>query len=444
MRGALGLALAFSTLLAAPAFCQEVLRLDEAIGTAQRNSLTVAVSEAKLAQAKSQISQTYAGLYPQVSLSSSAMSYRQIDSNAISSFGGGLGGMSSLGAMGTTGGAFNLVQNSVTVSQTLFDGLLTADALRIGDASVQMGTLERASQLRKTGYDVSNAFFQVLRTERLREVALGAVKQAQAHVESAQIRKRAGTGTQFEVLQAEAQLANVQGALRSATNNVDLSRLSLSNQLGEPLGNRALSQAFALPSVEFRMEDSLDPAIENRSELQNLRLKRRIDEANVSLNRKANYPKAQAQAQYSQQGLGTGRSLSLTAGLSWNLIDWGKADTKVLSSLQDLRQTELTIELMRRNLATDIQGALLARQDAHDRVAIAQKGLQVSQESFRMANVRYDAGVGTGYEVIDAMAMLIQSQNTYVQASYDLQLAEVRLSQALGLDLSQALAQKRS
>lgn len=451
MRGAFALVFPLIIpILASPALAQEVLRLEEAIATAQRNSLSVAVSEAKLSQANSQISQTYAGLYPQVTLSSSAMSYRQIDSNAISSFGGlggGLGGGmggASLSGMGATGGAFNLVQNSVTVSQTLFDGLLTADALKMGNASVQMSTLERATQLRKTGYDVTNAYFQVLRTQRLREVALGAVKQAQAHLDTAQIRKRAGTGTQFEVLQAEAQLANVQGQLRSSTNNVDMARLTLSNQLGEPLGERALSQAVALPSVEFRLADALDPAIENRAELQTLRLKRQIDEANVSMNRKANYPKALAQAQYSQQGLGTGRSLNVLASLSWNLVDWGKADSKVGASLQDLRQTDLNIELLRRNLATDIQGALLARQDARDRVGIAQKGLQVSQESFRMANVRYEAGVGTGYEVIDAQTMLIQAQNTYVQASYDLQLAEVRLAQALGLDLSQALAEKRS
>lgn len=52
-----------------------------------------------------------------------------------------------------------------------------------------------------------------------------------------------------------------------------------------------------------------------------------------------------------------------------------------------------------------------------------------------MAQVRYNAGVGTGYEVIDAQTALVQAQNTYVQANYDRQRAEVRLAEALGVEI---------
>ncbi|MNY10694.1 copper/silver efflux system outer membrane protein CusC [compost metagenome] len=129
----------------------------------------------------------------------------------------------------------------------------------------------------------------------------------------------------------------------------------------------------------------------------------------------------------------------LMAGLSWTVLDWGKADAKVSSSELDLAQTDFNLESARRNLSMDVQSSLLSRQDARDRVAISQKGLQVSQESYRMAQVRYNAGVGTGYEVIDAQTQLVQAQNNYVQATYDLQAAEVGLAQALGVDLSAAV-----
>lgn len=444
-------AVALAAFVQPAAFAQEVLTFGEAIAIAQDNSLAVRASQSKLAQSETQIQQTYAGLYPQLSLTSSALSYRQIDSSGGLGAGGlgglgglggfgGLGGLGGLGGFGGAGGTYNLVQTSLSLTQILFDGFQTADALKIADASVQLNRVDIANQRRKAGYDAANAYLQVLRAEGLREVALRAVQQAQSHVESAQIRERAGTGTRFDVLQAESQLANVQGQLRSTTNGVELARLSLANVLGMPVSNRQLSSAVNLPSIGYGLEDDPAPAIANRAELQSLQLKRRIDEATIDLNRKANYPKAQAQLQYQQQGLGTSRTLMALAGVQWNLIDWGKADVKVRASEQDLRQTDLNIELARRQLAIDVQSALLSRQDAKDRLTIAQRGLQLSQESYRMAQVRYNAGVGTGYEVIDAQTMLVQAQNTYVQANNDLQAAEVRVAQALGVDLGTAIA----
>ncbi|HEY9899439.1 MAG TPA: TolC family protein [Pantanalinema sp.] len=442
-------ALALAGVVCAPssAYAAGTLGLGEAIAIAQRNNLSVAASDAKIAQAKSQINQTYAGLYPQLTLTSSAVNYNIIDSNALI---GGLGGMGGLGGglggglSGATGmgGSFGLIQNSLSVSQVLFDGFQTASALKIADASVKMSELDRSNQLRKSAYDTARGYLQVLKASSLREVALRAVEQSQSHLEVARIKERAGTGTRFDVLQAEAQLANVQGQLRSVTNTVELARLSLGTTMGEPVGDRRLAPDLALPRLEATMDLNLQDAVENRPEFQTLVLKRRIDEATVDLNRKANLPKAQAQAQYSQQGLGTGRNFMLMAGLSWTVLDWGKAEAKVSASTLDLAQTDLSIESARRNLSMDVQSSLLNRQDARDRVAIAQKGLQVSQESHRMSQVRYSAGVGTGYEVIDAQTQLVQAQNNYVQATYDLQSAEVGLAQALGVDLSEAVNRK--
>ena len=184
----------------------------------------------------------------------------------------------------------------------------------------------------------------------------------------------------------------------------------------------------------------MEAAVESRPEIQSLQLKRRMDETSISLAGKANMPRAQAQVQYQQQGFTSGRSLMGMASLSWPLIDWGKQDAKVAQTREDLRQTDLNLTLARRNVSVDIQSATLSRQDARDRVQIAQTGLQLAQEAFRMAHVRYRAGMGTSFEVLDAETSLAQSQNTYVQATYDVQAAEIRLVQALGVDLPGVLA----
>ncbi len=428
---AVALALGALIATAAPAAAAEKLTLAEAAQLALRYSPTLAASEAKLAQAHLQIAQTSAGLYPQVALSASALNYRQLDANAISSFGGGLGG-ANLGGLAPAGGSFNLMQTGLSVTQTLFDGFQTADALAIADATVKLGEVDRANQRRKAVYDTAGAYVSVLRAERLRENAADAARQAEAHVAAARLREKAGSGTRFEVLQAETQLASVKGQVRAADNAVALARLALGNLLGEAVGDRPLEDV-ALPP-----QPPADPgeAVERRPEVQSLVWKRQLDGATVDLNRKANFPRATLNGSYNQQGFTSGRSLSVTAGLQWNLIDWGKAGAKVAQSEKDLLQTELTLAQVRRNLGTDVQGARLSRQDARDRLDIAARGAELAREAYRMAEVRHTAGIGTGYDVIDAQAALLQAENAQAQAKYDIQAAEIRLAQALGVELS--------
>lgn len=449
-------ALAIALLCAAPAYAASsratparILTLREALAIAEQNSLPVAVAESKVAQARKKVSENLAPLYPQLTLGGVALSNRQIDSNAIANFGGvgGVGGLGGLGGFGGGnlggfggGGAFNLMQTSLSVSQVLFDGFQTSAALRLADTTVLMTELERANQRRKAGYDVASAYLQALKAEAQREVALKSLSQVESVLDAARKREAAGTGTRLDVLQAQSRLAAAQGQLRAATNGVALARLALDSVLGEPLGDRALDRSGTMPAIAVDLEADLEAAVENRPEVQSLHLKRRIDETAIDLAGKANMPKAQAQIQYQQQGFTSGRSLMGLANVSWPLIDWGRQEAKIAQSREDLRQTDLTLTLARRNIAIDIQSATLSRQDARDRVQIAQTGLQLAMEAFRMAQVRYRAGMGTSLEVLDAETSLAQSQNTLVQATYDAQAAEIRLAQALGVDLPVVLA----
>ncbi|MBM3271198.1 MAG: TolC family protein [Candidatus Sericytochromatia bacterium] len=407
------------------------LTLAEAVRLAVRYSPALAASEARLAQAGHQIAQTRAGVYPQVSLSASALNFRQIDANAISSFGGGLGG-ANLGGFAPPGGSFNFMQTGVAVSQTLFDGFQTADALAIADATLGMNEVDLANQRRKAAYDAASAYFAVLRAERLARNARDAARQTDAHVAAATVREKAGTGTRFEILQAETQRAAVRGQVRAAENAAALARLNLGNVIGEDLGDRA-PETVLLPEGA---PGAVAEAVERRPEVQTLAWKRRLDEAAVDLSRKANLPRVSLNGNYSQQGFTSGRSLSVTMGLQWNLIDWGKADAKVAQTEKDLAQTDLLLAQARRNLAADVQGAVLSRQDARDRLEIAERGAGLAREAHRMAEVRYRAGIGTSFDVIDAQTSLLQAENSEAQARFDTQLAEIRLAQALGVELA--------
>ena len=76
--------------------------------------------------------------------------------------------------------------------------------------------------------------------------------------------------------------------------------------------------------------------------------------------------------------------------------------------------------------------ALMNVDEADQRIQAAQVAVASAQENFRLAQGRFDAGVGTILELTDAQLALTQALNTEAQALSDYRIAVVRLERALG------------
>jgi outer membrane protein TolC len=70
--------------------------------------------------------------------------------------------------------------------------------------------------------------------------------------------------------------------------------------------------------------------------------------------------------------------------------------------------------------------------EADERIQAAQVAVASAQENFRLAQGRFDAGVGTILELTDAQLALTQAQNTEAQALADYRIALARLDRAVG------------
>lgn len=462
--GLLALSLSPLGLLASePAAAQtrDRLTLVEAIAIAERNAPTVRSAQAGLVGAEARINEVVGGAFPQLSLSTSAFSFQMLDmGGSASSLGlgglgmgglgglGGLGGMGSLGglgglgSMGGFGGGNNMAQVQLSANQVLFDAFRTRDGLQIADATRDLARVEIVNARRKVQFEAANAYVNVLRAQSLLEVSRIALEQAQAHVSQAQLRERSGVGTRFEVLQAQTQLANVQGQFSRAQNGVELARLALGTALGVSVLDVPLEPSLTLPRA-LVSPATFEAAISNRLEVQQIELKREMDETTVTLQERAYLPTVAGIGMYSYQP-GSSSYYLLGASMNWTLLNGNQTRAKIEQAQAEVVKDLEQLELIRRQVALDIQNALSARSEALDRVAIAQLGVAAAAEGYRLAQVRFQAGMGTGLEVIDAQTSLAQAQSNLVQAQYDVQAAELRVTQALGLELQTVLAKKGS
>ncbi len=129
---------------------------------------------------------------------------------------------------------------------------------------------------------------------------------------------------------------------------------------------------------------------------------------------------------------------AVTLGVTVPIYDGGLARERV----REARGIQATAEVNRRQstdqVQTDVQQAYITLVQSRSRVAVANVGLAQAREAFRLARVRYNAGVSqqTGIspqlELSNAQATLAQAQSNQINALYDFNAARAQVDRAAG------------
>ena len=86
----------------------------------------------------------------------------------------------------------------------------------------------------------------------------------------------------------------------------------------------------------------------------------------------------------------------------------------------------------RSQIALQVRAAWLAVGESASRVEVAQATVEQADENLRVARDRYQSGVGTNTEVLDAETLRVKSRSNWFNAIYDNVFAGLRLKRAAG------------
>src|SRR2546425_47237 len=132
----------------------------------------------------------------------------------------------------------------------------------------------------------------------------------------------------------------------------------------------------------------------------------------------------------SQPQLNEGWTLGLN--LSWSLFDGGNRVAKYQEAKANLEGARQRVKSTELDIIQNVEQAEIAVEEAQERIQAAQALVASAQENFRLAQGRFDAGVGTILDLTDAQLALTQAQNTEAQALSDYRIALARLDRAVG------------
>ena len=117
-----------------------------------------------------------------------------------------------------------------------------------------------------------------------------------------------------------------------------------------------------------------------------------------------------------------------------NVFDSGVTKSKVAAAKANLMTAKESYRQDTDNVELDVRNCYNTLREAEKRISTTQVAVSKAEEDYHIAQVRYEAGVGTNTDVLDAQVALHQARNNFNTSLYDYNLAKVALDTAMGIE----------
>ena len=340
-------------------------------------------------------------------------------------------------------GAIGNYLGGIVLEQPIFN----ADAWTGRRAAVRAADASRAAEewtRLSTRVDVVRAYYgAVLATERARTLE-AAASAAHAHVAQAEAMVRQGLVTKSDALLASVRAGEIDMQLVEARGGAATARQQLAVLLGGDGAARSapLVVPAVLPSsdriIALTAGDTADVAANERADVH--AAARGLDAARADalragsawlprLNSFARYDWNSADRVYSGD-----RNWTVGVMASWNILAGASDVADVQATRGRVAAAEAQAEGARAHARVEIEQSRIALTVALARLTIADRAAAQSAEAHRIVGRKYEGGLATVAELLDAQAVETQSALSLTQARWGAIVAAAERRQALGLD----------
>jgi outer membrane protein len=331
-------------------------------------------------------------------------------------------------------------------SQPIFTGFALYNRYKIADLGLDIAEYSQRLTRQNVILDAKNAYYLILKAQKLMDVAEDTVKQIAAQKDVAENMYQVGMSPLNDLLQSQVQLANAKQGYITAKNNLDITRSQFNTLLRRPV-NASVSVVDILDFTpwEHDIDYCLAMAEENRLEIEVADLEVQIAEKDYKLTQKDYFPSVNLTGTYTKRGTdwdvdgGTGISDSdfwdIRATASWDFWQWGRTRYGVKEKLSRLSQAKLRKRELLDSISLEVKQAYLKTQEAQKNITTIEKAIEQAKENLRITEERYKEQVSTTTDVLIAQTLLTETMTNYYNALYDFKIAKAILYRALGQEI---------
>ncbi len=437
------------------------LTLEESINTALSENLTVKAAEARVETAEQKVSEARAAFMPVLSASGSYTYFGElptmtfdfdpsalgIPEDLMQAIGGDSGSTAESEPAEIPVGEEDTYRVGLSIQQPIFTWGKIYNNYKQAKLSMEATQQELEAVKQQVILDVTTLFYGILLTEKLVKVAEIAVDQVEAHVKIAQDLVDVGMATNFDLLRAKVQLANIKSLLIRARNGLRLSRDSFKNTIGMDLDAQiGVVGELVYQPLELGLNRLIKSAMANRPEIKQLQLQEQVGEKFISLAKAGNKPSLALMGNYNwesyAEGLGDvfdrdewNRSWNVILALQVPIFDGLATRARVKQAKSGLEQIQIGMEQLTNGIGLEVRAVFLGLRESEELLKAQAETIEQAKESLRIANLRHKNGMITSVELMDTELAFTQAQTNHFNAVHDYVIAVARLEKATASNL---------
>lgn len=333
----------------------------------------------------------------------------------------------------------------ISVSQIIFSSDYIS-ALQASKNLVELSTKNLQRTKIETKVQVAKAYYNALVAKEKFKIILTNISKLEKLLNDTKALNENGFVEKIDLDRIQIAYNNLITEKEKVLRLIGLSQTLLKYQMNYPL-NDSIVLTDSLPAFKDKITDLKDISFspEKRIEYQIFNQQKKLNEIDLNRYKMQFLPSIVAYGSYSKNAQRTkfdvfdfsSNKQWFTIGLigvtfNWNLFTSGQRYFRIQQAKYNVLKSQYNLEQIKQSVQLEYQSALVNYQNALASLKTQENNLQLAQSVFDTSIKKYEAGVGSNLEVVNAEAALKEAQTNYTTALLEALSAKIDLDKAIG------------
>lgn len=404
----------------------KILTIDKAIKIALEKNNNITIAKKEVERAKALLTQAKAKLFPSLGLDAT-YAYQ----TKLSTF--------SIGGANVTVGQKETYGSQLTLNQTLFAGGKIIRGVQAANIYLDIAKTGLEWKKREITFNVIKAFYDCLLTKEGVRLNQEIVKRLEEHYKSVKIRYEKGLAPDIELLNTKVELENAKLRLEEIENNCILSIKTLKQVLNTENDFKIDGQLAYNPCIIEDKNILKEKVLNYYPPLNQLRKKIEIDKKKISIAKggylpslilSSSYSLKQSSGSFSYSGpegsLNTALLLSIPLFKGFQTV--GETREAKTSLIQTQREYYETTDLVSLQFDSSYNKLIESMKNIKGQAL----SLKKAEKVYQITLTRYNYGLNSNLDLIDAHLALSQARVSYKEAVHNFTIAKAELEKLTG------------